>query len=87
MYATPSASDRGMAAERCSNRSGSVAGMQFAAVAKDLGVVDPSPVSLVNRAPVPGFEPDDDGGDNQQEEKKSGHGSNLAPIIILPKVA
>ena len=61
--------------------------MQFAAVPKELGVAGPGPISLVNRAPMPGFQPGDDGGDNQQEEKKSGHGSNLALIVFLPLVA
>jgi hypothetical protein len=61
--------------------------MQFAAVAKEFGVVGPSPISLVNGASMPGFQPGDQGGDNQQEEKKSGHGSNLALIVFLPLVA
>ena len=69
------------------NRSADVAGVELAAVAEQVGVGGPGPIPLVNRPPMPVFQPGGDGGDNQQEEKKSGHGSNLAPIIILPKVA
>jgi len=69
------------------NRSADVAGVEFAAVAEQVGVGGPGPIPLVNRAPMPEFQPGGDGGDNQQEEKKSGHGSNLALIIFLPEVA
>jgi len=69
------------------DRSADVAGVEFAAVAEQVGVGDPRPISLVNRPPMPVFQPGGDGGDNQQEEKKSGHGSNLALITFLPEVA
>ena len=69
------------------NHSADVAGVEFSAVAEQVGVGGPGPISLVNRAPMLEFQPGGDGGEQQQEEKKSGHGSNLALIIFLPKVA
>ena len=77
----------GVGANGWLSRSADVAGVEFAAVAEHVAVGGPGPIPLVNRPPMPVFQPGGDGGDNQQEEKKSGHGSNLAPIAFLPEVA